>query len=65
MAGEGTLTVLLGGVDFATLTAADGRKTPTTAGTGEEQRFEFVYSGDGYAELSDFVRIAGFRLMVR
>ena len=63
--GEGTLTVLLGGVDFATLTAADGRKTLTTVGIGAEQRFDFVYSGDGYAELSDFVRNAGFRMILR
>ena len=63
--GEGTLTVLLGGADYATLTAADGQRTFALPGSETERRFDFLYSGDGYAELSGFAQTVGFRFMIR
>ena len=43
----------------------DGAQTFTLPADVGTRILDFQYSGDGYAELSDFVRIAGFRLMVR
>ncbi len=63
--GEGTLTVMLGGVDYATLTAADGLRTFVLPGAQAESRFDFHYSGDGYAELSGFDQMVGSRLIIR
>ena len=63
--GEGTLTVLLGGADYATLTAADGQRTFALPGSETKSRFDFLYSGDGYAELSGFAQTVGFRFMIR
>ena len=63
--GEGTLTVLLGGADYATLTAADGQRTFALPGSETGQRFDFLYSGDGYAELTGFAQTVGFRFMIR
>ena len=65
VSGEGTLTVRLGGADYATLTAADGQRTFALPGSEMEPQLDFLYSGDGYAELSEFAQTVGFRFMVR
>ena len=65
VSGGGTLTIRVDGADFATLTAADGRRTFTAHGTGSAQRFDFLYSGDGFAELAEFVQHYGFKMILR
>jgi hypothetical protein len=65
VSGEGTLTVRLGGADYATLTAADGQRTFALPGSEMEPQLDFLYSGDGYAELSGFDQMVGSRLIIR
>ena len=67
--GNGTLTVLLDGEEFATLTAADGAQTLSFKSADASKNLEFAYvpgEGDaGGARLASFRHENGFRMIIR
>ena len=63
--GEGVLSIVLDGDAFASLNSDDGAQTFTLPADVGTRVLDFQYSGDGYAELSDFSGNAGSVMLLR